>query len=84
MGKVTGIGESSPSNLWKPADILRDTLRRIENGDINPESMAIHWYSCPEDGLTQPGQSLSNLTHEAHISMLTCTLHAAVEDLMNP
>ena len=68
------------STRWTPADAVRDCLKDIESGEINPEHLVIHYYEETEDGRLRPGYYCANVTHESHVSLLELAKLKCIEE----
>lgn len=65
---------------WTPRDVLVDTLKRLDAGDINPAGLIISFYEEHDEGLTDVKFSAS----VPNVIMATGCLHRAINLLGEP
>jgi hypothetical protein len=65
--------EKGDSILWTPVDALLACLRDIENGEINPERLVIHFTEMVDED-RHFNYYVSNVTTMEHAGMLAIAL----------
>lgn len=68
------------SKLWTPRDCALAVLRDIENGEIKPKQLAIHYYEELPDGGRKHHYYVAGVSVEEHISMLEFAKHRVIHD----
>ena len=76
MSVIRMADKKSDCTLWSVRDCLQAMIDDIDSGEINPESIAIHYYERTEHDRLKPCFYISNLGFPEHIALL----HIAIDD----
>lgn len=68
------------SRLWTPRDALEDLLYRIDNSEVLPTQIAIHYFVPLTAGGRQHGYCVAGITVPEHVALLAVAQYRVIED----
>ena len=68
------------SNDWKPLDALKSLVKAIEDGEADPNQLAvIYWHGDEEQGRDM-GYYVAGLSFPEYVALLNVALHRALDE----
>lgn len=65
--------------LWSPLDALKDLVRRIEAGEVNPTQLVVHYFEETADGCRNHHYTAAGVTFPEHLALLAVAQHRTLE-----
>lgn len=65
---------------WTPLDALKDLVKGIEDGKINPSNLVVHYFEADKDGGRRHHYQAAGLTFPDHIALLHVAMDRALRE----